>query len=508
MILIVISAYAQDNRKQYLSDISEKFKDSLDYSGVFLVSNDSTILLQKAYGYSNIEHKVKNTIDTKFRIASISKMFVSYAIFILADQNKIDFDESIEKYFPSLKKELSKEITIKHLLGHSSGLIRDIDRLSSKSYHENYTEKEFITLLNSTNLQSIPGRSYSYSNVGYSLLGRIIERVTKKEYNDAMNYLIFQPLNLKNTGHEIEGQIIPNIASGYNSLGEELFKSSHENKSHVFASGSMYSTAHDLLLFAKEIFKGSLISSKTHEIYLGTNKEDSKISSGWVSWTYTSNLSKQKVNDQVLTIDNSALYYKKSKNQVLKLGANSLSCPGGNSTGKVLWHGGSCPGFRVTMNLYLEDNIVVIGLSNKVPINIPLIYNKLGNIALGLEPEKLFKPHLTKFTKDIIQGNFKTAIQKYERLLKENPNNEELKAGELNTLGYMYLEYSKTKEAINVFKFATILFPKNANAFDSLGEALLSDGNESEAIEMYKKSLKLNSRNENAKAIIKQLKNI
>jgi len=461
--MIGVSVYAQDTRKQDLSDLAQKFKDSLDYSGVFLVANGTTILLEKAYGYANMEHTVKNTINTKFRIASISKMFVSYAIFILADKKEVDFNESIEKYFPSLKKEFSKQITIKHLITHSSGLTRDIDILSPKSSHENYTEEEFITILNSTNLQSTPGKSYSYSNVGFSLLGRIIEKATKKNFNEAMSQLIFKPLKLKNTGHEIEGHIVADMANGYNAIGEELFKSSHENKSHVFAAGSMYSNAKDLLLFAKEVIDGDLISDKMHKLYLK--------SGGWVTWKYSGNLNNQK------------------------------------SVGQFLMHSGSCPGYRATIGLFLEDNTVVIGLSNKVPINTALIYNKLGNIAVGLEPEELFKPHIIKLTPDIINGKFKSAIEKYDQLLKSNPNNEKMKVGELNTMGYLYLEYNKTKEAINFFKFATMLFPKNSNAFDSLGEALIKDGQGLEGVQMYEQSLKLNSKNENAKAAIKQFKN-
>lgn len=454
------SLYAQDTRKQDLNDLAQKFKDSLNYSGVFLVANDTTTLLEKAYGYANIEHAVKNTTDTKFRIASISKMFVSYAIFILADKKEIDFDEPIEKYFPTLKKEFSKQITIKHLINHSSGLTRDIDILSPKSSHENYTEEEFITILNSTNLQSTPGKSYSYSNVGFSLLGRVIERVTKKKFNDAMNYLIFEPLKLKNTGHEIEGQIITDMSNGYNALQEELFKSSHENKSHVFAAGSMYSNAQDLLLFAKEVIDGNLISDKMQKLYLK--------SGGWVTWNYTANLNNQK------------------------------------SDGQFLMHGGSCPGYRAVIGIFLNDKTVVIGLSNNTPINTSLIYNKLGNVAVGLKPEKIFKPHISKLTADIINGEFETALEKYDYLIKSNPDNEKLKIGELNSMGYSYLEYNKTKEAISFFKFATILFPKNSNAFDSLGEALIKDGQELEGVQMYKKSLKLNSKNENAKSVIKQ----
>jgi len=466
IIMIGVSLYGQDKRKQHLNDLAQKFNDSLNYNGVFLVANENTTLLEKAYGYSNMEHAVKNTIDTKFRIASISKMFVSYAIFILADKDKIDLEDSLEKYFPSLNKEYSKQITIKQLLTHSSGLIREINNFSSKTSHDNYSEKELISIINSTNLQFAPGSSSSYSNVGYSLLGRIIEKVTKKKYNEAMNHLIFEPLQLKNTGHEIEGQIISNMANGYNVMNQEYYKSSHENKSHVFAAGSLYSNAHDLLLFAKEIISGSLISKESRELYL--KSENNQTVSGWVTWTYSANLTNKKTN------------------------------------GQLLMFGGSCPGYRATISLFLEDKTVVIALSNKVPTNTSLIYNKLGNVAVGLDPEELFMPYLPKLTTHIINGKFENALEKYNSLLLSNPNNEKITAGDLNTLGYLYLEYDKTKEAINIFKFATMLFPKNANAFDSLGEALIKDGQEFEGIQIYKKSLELNSKNENAKKLIKE----
>lgn len=468
LLLFTLStnSYAQ-NEKTHLHELAQKIKDSLSYSGVLLVSRNDTILLEKAYGYANAGYAIRNKIDTKFRIASLSKMFVSYVIYILVGKKKIDLNDTLDKYFFDLDKKFSSHIRIRHLLNHTSGLLRSIDNLSNKTIHDYYSENELISIVNSTELKFPPGSSFSYSNIGYSLLGWIIEKVTKKEFNQAMSDLIFKPLGLQNTGHEIEGQIVKNKAEGYNLINNQVYKSFHENKSHVFAAGSLYSNTSDLLLFGKEIMTGSLLSESMRKCYL--ESKNNRTTSGWVTWNYKVNLKGQK------------------------------------SEGQLLMHGGSCPGFRSSLTIFLDHNIIVIGLSNKTPLNTSLVYNKLGNVALGLAPEEIYQPYLFKLTPYIVNRQYDKALRQYENFQLRQPNRESLKVGDLNQLGYSYLGYHKIEEAINIFDFAALLFPTNANIYDSIGEAYMLKGDKINAIKNYKKSLELNPDNKSAKMVIEQI---
>ncbi|MBP93823.1 MAG: hypothetical protein CMC55_06880 [Flavobacteriaceae bacterium] len=458
---------AQSNHfvKSSLSTLAEAFHDSLSFNGSLLVAKDNMILLNKSYGYSNFEHGTKNSNQTPFRIASVSKMFTSYAVYILASQKRLSLDDPITKYIPSLDSKF-KNISISQLLKHKSGLVRSIDNYLESAPHLTYNKNEIIEAINNTDLNLEVNNKLHYSNVGYILLGLVIEKVTNETYGNAMKDLIFTPLGLNQTFHEIEGVIILNRASGYNMLEGEIFKSSHENKSHVLAAGSLMSSTTDLFLFSKELIRGSLLNKELHKHYL-TLDENFRTNSGLVTWNYTSKLASEK------------------------------------ATGQVVMHSGLSPGFSSSVAIFLDHNLIVIGLSNQNPIDMSLVYNKLGNVALGFEEETVGTPTLNKLVDYIVMGNFDEAIKRYDNILKKDPNLK-IKPKELNGLGYSYLQYLINEKAINVFTFFTMIYPENANAFDSLGEAYLTNNNIEKAIKYYKKSIELNPNNIVAKKIVNE----
>lgn len=460
-------SFSQDTRKADLLKMANEYRDSLGFSGSILVADQNQILLEKSYGYASREHKVLNTNETIYRIASISKVIVSYAIFILADQGKIDFDVPIKKYIPELKEEIASKITIRQIINHNSGLIASIDNIQSKDQHDYFKESELVSYINTTNLQSEPGKNYSYSNVGYTLLGIIIQNVAAKPFNEAMKELVFVPLQMNDTGHEREEEIIENMASGYYYLNGRHYNASHENKSHVFAAGSLYSNPKDLLKFGREVLKGTLLSKKFHEAYVEDIGEYAT-GGGWITWNYKGNLNKKD-----------------------------------ETGGRLIMHGGSCPGYRSSFTIFLKDSIVVIGISNQSQFNTSKFLNKFGNIGVGLEKEEVHKPYLNKILPHILNNDFKKARAIYDGAMLKDKDNK-ITSTEFNRMGYSYLNIGKIKEAILIFRFSVLIYYGNPNLFDSLGEALLSDGQTTEAIKMYKKSLELNPRNEAARIIIEK----
>ena len=471
ILLTTLFLNAQEDKriKNNLHLLANQLRDSLNYNGVLVVSDNGNPLLQKAFGYSNYEHQVKNDLDTKFRIASVSKMFTSYAIYILADKKLINLNSSITSLIPSLKDKF-KDITVSQLILHTSGLTRSIDNLNGKTNHDFYTSEELISIINSTDLQSAPGKSFSYSNIGFSLLGIILENTTKKPYEKAMEDLVFNPLGLNNTGHEIEWGVEVNKADGYNMLGKSIYKANHENKSHVFAAGSLFSTTNDLLLFSKEVMNGTLLSTQGHEKYLKV-VANNRTGGGWVSWGYKAKLEKEK------------------------------------SAGQLIMHGGSSSGFRAVICIFLDHKKIVIGLSNQPPINTSIIYNRFGNVALGLNIEPIHKPIIDDIISYVLKNEHQKALLKYKTLKDKYPNKQGIRTTDLNSLGYTYLGYHQFQKAVSVFKFASKLFPNDANIFDSYAEALFKSGNQKRAIEMYQKSLELNPKNDKAKKIVSKFLN-
>jgi len=455
---------AQDKRIHTLENLAKEIVDSLRFKGVILVSKDGGELIAFSNGMASHEFNIPHNIETKFRIASITKMMTSYAIFILKSQQRLDLDQPITSFFPELKEDITSKVTISHLLKHRSGLLRDFEVLSESVEYRYNSPEDLLELLNNTELAFEPGTSFAYSNVGYTLLGIIISRTMKLSYGEAMQKLLFDPLRMNSSGHRVFDHIIKNNATGYDRLHNELVKANSGYSSHILGAGSLYSNAPDLLKFSEEIQKGTLLEKADLDLYLRDNG-NFQTEGGWVTWAY----GKQSPNPK-----------------------------------QVIMHGGSTPGYRAVIAIFLTDGITVIALSNETPMNIPLYYNNLGNAALGDTGIVVLQPQLEKLMPLILEGKFNIAERLYKRNLDRVKGIEKIKPSEINSYGYSFLEHGRTKEAIEIFRFAIQLFPENANAFDSLGEGLFKNGQTNEAIEMYEKSLELNPENQGAKEFLKR----
>lgn len=474
--------WGQDNRRQYLAEAFDTVQDSLSFNGVISIVQDDSMFFNGFAGFANKEFRNEISSTTKFRIASLSKPLISYAIHILADQGKLSFESSISDYLPELSGELTDKILLKHLIGHTSGLIRDFKIIENGSDQKYYARYEIIDLINRSKLQSEPGEHYAYSNTGYTLLAIIIENATKLPLNEALDHLLFQPLGMNSTGHEQPDKIYDQFASGYDKLGDVFYKGTYEDKSHAFGAGSFYSSASDMLKFASEVINGSLLSQDMHARYIediGSNRT----AGGWITWNYSSQLDIRLGKDQV----------------------PDSACPPGSGRGQVVYFAGSCPGFRSFMSVYLEHRIAIVGLMNQVPVNPSKLNNVFGNIMVGYELEEIRTPILQQLLPRILTEDLVVVQKEYEDMVRENPDRS-FRDYEVNRVGYILLGHHETENAIKVFRFMTMVFPDNSNAFDSLGEALIAHGDIERGLSAYQRSLELNPNNGNAKAIIELYK--
>lgn len=215
--LIFSSAYSQSTNSQ-IKNYLNNLKDS-EFSGAILIAENDQIINKRAYGLSSIEYNVKNKIDTKFNIASITKMFTAVAALQLYEQGKIDLDEPIEKYLPNYPNEIVRNsVTVHQLLTHTSGLnnfyVSDSDKLKNSDYEQ---ISDFIPLFAKDTLLSKPGTKYDYSGTGFVVLGLIIEKVSGENYYDYIRNNILKPVGMSSTSEIQVDSIIKNKASGYTS---------------------------------------------------------------------------------------------------------------------------------------------------------------------------------------------------------------------------------------------------------------------------------------------------
>lgn len=171
--------------------------ESLGFSGALLVAKDGDVILHKAYGYRDPAAKTPFTIDTLAPVGSITKQFTAAAILALEEEGKLHTTDLITKYFHDVPAD-KQGITLHELLTHSAGFPDAIG-----DDYEPIGRDDFIKRAMSTKLQFAPGTSYEYTNVGYSLLGAIIEIVTGGSYERYLHDRLFVRAGMEQTGYVI-----------------------------------------------------------------------------------------------------------------------------------------------------------------------------------------------------------------------------------------------------------------------------------------------------------------
>ena len=238
-----------------------------DFSGTILVAHKDKIIEKRAFGLASIEYEVKNNVETKFNIASISKMITAVATLQLYEQELIKLNIPIGSYLPDYPNKLVRDsVTIHQLLTHTSGLnnfyVADIDKIKDSDYKN---ISDFVPLFVNDSLLSKPGTKYDYSASGFVVLGLIIEKVSDKNYYDYVRNNIFKPAGMINTTELDIDSIVSNKASGYTSMfGEnKILKKNDYYLTKASPAGFHYSTVSDLFNFSKALRNGTLLKKET-----------------------------------------------------------------------------------------------------------------------------------------------------------------------------------------------------------------------------------------------------
>ncbi|MCK4783890.1 MAG: beta-lactamase family protein [Desulfobacteraceae bacterium] len=226
------------------------------FSGSILVAKDGKVVISEGYGMANLEHEVPNTPQTKFRLGSITKQFTAMAILQLQQQDKLDVQDPICKYIRDCP-EAWQPITIHHLLTHTSG-IHEYTQVSGYSdfIKQPTSPIKIIDHFRDLPLDFTPGEKWSYSNSGYTVLGYIIKKVSGEPYAIFLQHNIFQPLQMTNTGYDINRLVIKNRAQGYSS---SVANADYIDMSWAYAAGGLFSTVEDLFLWDQALYTDKLI---------------------------------------------------------------------------------------------------------------------------------------------------------------------------------------------------------------------------------------------------------
>jgi CubicO group peptidase (beta-lactamase class C family) len=222
-----------------------------DIPGGFAVAvvEDGRLAFKKAYGFADSEHRVPFTTSTVFEFASVAKQFAGFAAATLAHEGALDLDAEIHDYLPELP-DFGEPITVRNLLHHTSG-IRDwvaLVKLSGRFEGDAITADYLMKLARrQRDLNFPPGEQFRYSNLGYFLLARIVERVTRQTFRQWTTENIFQPLGMHDT-HFCDDyrEIVPNRARSYVRADDGRYRIQFDQKEGL-GSSSLYSTLDDMV---------------------------------------------------------------------------------------------------------------------------------------------------------------------------------------------------------------------------------------------------------------------
>ncbi len=321
-LLVTLPCRAQDNAFAKIEAYLKTEMEKQQIPGVAVaILRDGKIIYAKGHGLANIEHQAAVKPETVFQSGSIGKQFTAAAVMLLVEDGKLSLDDKITRYFPSAPDHWQK-ITIRHLLTHTAGTT---DYPPDFDFRRDFTEEELLQQAAAIPLAFQPGERWSYSNLGYVMLGILISKVTGRFYGEFLHERIFKPLRMTTARIISEADIIPNRSSGYRLVNGQL---KHQEwvapTTNTTADGSLYLTIYDLAQWDAALYGEKLLKRSSLE----------------QSW------SPVKLN-------------------------NGKTCPYGfgwmlrEANGhRLIEHGGSWQGFKSFIARYVDDKLTVLVLAN------------------------------------------------------------------------------------------------------------------------------------------------
>jgi CubicO group peptidase (beta-lactamase class C family) len=256
-----ISSAMSETAEQTVDNLFQKFSGSAPGAAVMVIKNGKPVLA-KAYGLANIEKKTPCSTNTNFRLASVTKQFTAMTILILADQGKLSLDDKITKFFPEFPA-YGKEITVHHLLTHTSGLIDYEDVIPTGTTIPVIDRDVLLLLLQQNKTYFEPGAEFRYSNSAYALLTLIVESVSGKTFSAFLKENVFNPLGMdQSLAYEPGISIVPNRSYGYGEKADAFEFSDQSLTSAVLGDGGVYSSVLDLYKWDQALYTDKLVSGK------------------------------------------------------------------------------------------------------------------------------------------------------------------------------------------------------------------------------------------------------
>lgn len=264
-----------------IESIINEVNNKAEFSGVVLVKENDNIIFEKSYGLANRNEEIKNKVDTKFGIASGAKTFTAVAICQLVQQGLISFDTLLKDYLDLDFPKFDPNITIHHLLTHSSGIPDYFDEEVMSDYSALWNSmpmysicevKDFLPMFKNRAMEFEPGYKFKYNNAGFIVLGLIIEKVTGVKFTEYIENNIFKICEMKDSGYFFMDNLPKNTAYGYIENHED-----NSWKTNIYSipvvggpDGGVFTTVSDMAKFWSALFNNKLLNKGLTEKMLSS----------------------------------------------------------------------------------------------------------------------------------------------------------------------------------------------------------------------------------------------
>ncbi|MGH7597314.1 MAG: serine hydrolase domain-containing protein [bacterium] len=332
----------QPNKPNQVDQLFEAYRGKDTPGAVVMVIKNGKPVLNKAYGLANLEGKTPVTLATNFRLASVTKQFTAMCIMMLVQSGRLGYDHNLQQIFPEFPA-YGRNITIRHLLQHTSGLIAYEDLIPDTATVQ-VLDKDILKMMMAQDSTYFPpGAKYRYSNSGYAVLAIAIEKISGKSFAQFLHDNIFKPLGMKNTvAYQKDISTVKHRAMGYRQEGGQFVFSDQSLTSAVLGDGGIYSSVEDLFKWDQALYTESLVKQETlAAAFTPGVLNDGKVLDYGFGWQL----------DQL------------------------------NGHHRVM-HGGSTSGFRNVIQRYLDDKLTIIILTNRAEPEVVPLADKLAELFL------------------------------------------------------------------------------------------------------------------------------
>ncbi len=272
MLNLIVVVFASNSSARSDSALQERLRtfesnieaaiEAGDFVGVSIAISHGDFYYVNGFGMADLENDVLATGESAYRLASVTKAMTAVGVLNLVEDGVIDLDDEVQTYVPYFPQK-KWPITIRHLLGHTSGISHYKNYSEEAQHMKRLSTEEAIAIFADWDLLFEPGERMSYTTYGYNLLGAVIEGASGQPFGEYMTEHVWQPLGMNNTRLDSPYEIIPNRVAGYMMYEGQLLNSVPVDLSMKYAGGGTRSTVGDMVKFAQGISDGLILENET-----------------------------------------------------------------------------------------------------------------------------------------------------------------------------------------------------------------------------------------------------